>query len=166
MSFPSNETIYGQVTYNGVKYDLLNNPLGNNEWEKIQKYKKTHNAIISTAPWNVNSYQWKIIDDKLYLVGVTLKFYKNDKITFDIVEKECMVDIFKNESIFINYFNGTLKLLVSKKEIQIEKNNWRCICERDILLLRFDNGIISNIKKYTEQYKSNSLKYLFEYCET
>ena len=52
MSFSTKDTIWGQIEYNNRKYDLLDRPLSNEIWDKINLYKKENKCGTSSASWS------------------------------------------------------------------------------------------------------------------
>lgn len=64
MSIPTSETIFGTIEFQNNTYELLSQPLSNEQFEKIKQYKKDNNCAISSAPWSVNKYKW-IVEDAL-----------------------------------------------------------------------------------------------------
>lgn len=73
MSIPISTTVFGQITIDDITFDLLSQPLSDEQFEKIKQFKKENNCGISSAPWSVSKYQWRLEDYKLYLVDVRFK---------------------------------------------------------------------------------------------
>ena len=149
MSFPTQETIFGTIIYKDKQYDLLTNPLDKILYQKITQYKKDNDCGISTAPWNNNKFQWIVEDDKLYLVSIKFKLCQN--------ENNLISEIFDTKKLFASYFNDDIKLLVSKKELEQIKNS-KVKMQRDILILKFSNGILIDTIDEIEEYKTLNLK--------
>jgi len=153
MSFPTKDTIYGTIIYDNKKYELLNNPLNESLYHKIIQYKDDNNCGISTAPWSVNNFEWLIEDNKIYLISVKLKLCeKKGNIIFDI---------FNTNKLFASWLNDKIKLLISKKKIETMKNG-KIKMQRDILILKFSEGIVTNARKKTEDYQTLNLKYYID----
>ncbi len=150
MSFPIQDTIFGTIIYKDKKYDLLANPLDKILYQKITQYKKDNDCSISTAPWNNNRFQWIIEDDKLYLVSIKFKLCQN--------KNNLISEIFDTKKLFASWLTDDIKLLISKKEIE-HMNNDKVKMQRDILILKFSNGILIDIINTTEEYKTLNLEY-------
>ena len=69
MSFSTSTTVYGQIIIEDKIYDLLSQPLGDEQKKTIDDFKKEHNCGISSAPWSVNKYKW-ILEEVLELVEI------------------------------------------------------------------------------------------------
>ena len=150
MSFPTQDTIFGTIIYKDKKYDILNNPLEKTLYQKITQYKKDNDCVISTAPWNNNKFQWIIEDDELYLVSIKFKLCQN--------KNNLISEIFNIKKLFASWLNDDVKLLISKKEIE-HINNGKVKVQRDILILKFSNGILIDTINEIEEYKTLNLEY-------
>ena len=150
MSFPTQDTIFGIIIYKDKQYDLLTNPLDETLYQKITKYKKDNDCSISTAPWNNNKFQWIVEDNKLYLVSIKFKLCQN--------ENNLISEIFDTKKLFASWHNNDVKLLISKKEMEHIKNG-KVKIQRDILILKFSNGILIDTINEIEEYKTLNLKY-------
>jgi hypothetical protein len=153
MGFPTKDTVFGTIFYKDNKYDLLTNPLSEKKYQKLNKYKKENNCGMSTASWNVNNFEWIIDNNKLYLIDIKLKLCKN--------QDNLINEIFKTSKLFANWLNDDIKLLISKKEIEPSKSS-KVKMQRDIFVLNFNNGLLIDSNKITEQYQSFNLKYYIE----
>lgn len=153
MSIPTKDTIFGQITYKNKQYDLLNQPLGEVQADKLYKYKKKNNCGMSSAPWIVNKFEWIIKDDKLYLSSIKCKMCKN--------KENLISDIFDTNELFASWVDKDIRLLVSKKELGMNEQK-RMMIEIEFLILNFKNGLLKNLKKETEQYRSSSLKHCLD----
>jgi hypothetical protein len=51
MSIPNQETIFGTIEFQGKTYDLLSQPLGDEQFEKINQYKKESNCGSIMSPF-------------------------------------------------------------------------------------------------------------------
>lgn len=149
ISFPTEDTVFGKIQYKNKKYDLLNQPIGKAQSDKINQYKKDNDCGISSAPWSVNKFDWIIKDDKLYLSSIKCKLCKN---------KENLINnIFNTNELFASWVNKDIKLLVSKKELGNNKQG-RMMIEREVLILEFENGSLKKSRLETEQYCLLNLK--------
>ena len=149
MSIPTKDTVFGKIQYKNKKYDLLNQPIGKVQSDKLNQYKKDNNCGISSAPWSVNKFEWIIKDDKLYLSSIKCKLCKN--------KENIIKNIFGTDELFASWVNKDIELLVSKKELGNNKQG-RMMIEREVLVLNFENGLLKKSKRKTEQYRSSSLK--------
>lgn len=143
MSISTKETIFGTITCKNNQYDLLTQPLSEEQFKKIDTYKKANDCGISSAPWQTNKYHWNIEDNKLYLTEVYFDLCPDKS---NLIQK-----IFKEEKVFAKWLNKSIKLLVSKKDID---ENYR---EREVLILDFNNGMLVDTKKDNEKYKISRL---------
>ena len=84
MSFSTSTTVYGQIIIEDKIYDLLSQPLGDEQKKTIDDFKKEHNCGISSAPWSVNKYKWILEDNKLYLIVVIFKLCEDKA---NVIEK-------------------------------------------------------------------------------
>lgn len=149
MSFSTKDTIWGQIEYNNRKYDLLDRPLSNEIWDKINLYKKENNCGTSSASWSSNKFEWIIEDNKLFISSLKFRFCKN--------KNNLIPMIFKVEKLYASWVNENIRLVLSKKELDFNQCNEIQI-EREILLLSFKNGILLTSSKEIERYISKSLK--------
>jgi len=154
MSFPTEDTTFGTIIYKNNKYDLLTNPLSKNEYQKINKYKKENNCAIIMSPTGGNIFEWLIDDDKLYLISV--KFMQHINYTINVID-----EIFHTKKLFVSWRNSKIKLIISKKELGRDAQK-KMLIEREILIMDFQNGMLVNSTKDTEQYISSSLKYYID----
>jgi len=150
MSFPIQDTIFGTIIYKDKKYDLLANPLDKILYQKITQYKKDNDCGISTAPWNNNKFQWTIEDNKLYLVSIKFKLCQD--------KNNLISEIFDTKKLFASWFSDDVKLLISKKEIEHIKNS-KVKMQRNILILKFANGVLTDTTNSTEEYQALNLEY-------
>ena len=149
MSIPTKDTVFGKIQYKNKKYDLLNQPIGKVQSDKLNQYKKDNNCGISSVPWSVNKFEWIIKDDNLYLSSIKCKLCKN---------KENLInDIFNTSELFASWVNKEITTLVSKKELGNNKQG-RMMIEREVLILEFENGSLKKSRLEIEQYRSSNLK--------
>lgn len=138
MSIPTTEAIFGTIELQNNSYELLSQPLSDEQFEKINQYKKDNNYGVSSAPWSINKYKWIVENDKLYLVDIRFKLCDN--------KSNHIQNIFNTDKFFAFWVNRELKLLVSNKDIN------EVDAERKIILLNIENGIIKSIANQKEQY--------------
>jgi len=149
VSIPTKDTVFGKIQYKNKKYDLLNQPIGKVQSDKLNQYKKDNNCGISSVPWSVNKFEWIIKDDNLYLSSIKCKLCKN---------KENLInDIFNTSELFASWVNKEITTLVSKKELGNNKQG-RMMIEREVLILEFENGSLKKSRLEIEQYRSSNLK--------
>lgn len=153
MSIPTKDTVFGKIQYKNKEYDLLNQPIGKIQSDILNQYKKENNCGISSAPWSVNKFEWIIKDDKLYLSSIKCRLCEN--------QENLISDIFDTNELFASWVNKEIKLLVSKKELGLNKQQ-KMMIEREVIVLNFENGILKHFQKETEQYPSSSLKYYLD----
>lgn len=150
MSFPSNDTIWGQIDYNNKKYDLLDRPLSNEIWDKINLYKKENMCGVSSASWSSNKFEWIIEDNNLYISSLKCRLCKN--------KDNLIPAIFKVDKLQALWVNEDMRLVLSKNELGLN-NKGKMIIERELLVLAFKKGILISSSKEIEKYTSKSLKY-------
>lgn len=147
MSIPTQETVFGTIEFQNNTYDLLSQPLSDEQFEKINQYKKDNNFGISSAPWSVNKYEWVVEDNKLYLIDVRFKLCED--------KSNHIQNIFDTDKLFASWVNRELKLLVSKEDIDDKR------AKREVLILDVQQGILKSNKFTIEEYRVSKMnKYL------
>ena len=86
MSMPRRGTVFGEIEIDGQSYKMLSRPLDDETAEKIHNYKKQNNGIFTSAPWLNDTYRWSIVDNKLYLNVIKIRFNNGEQITKKIPE--------------------------------------------------------------------------------
>jgi len=79
MSMPRRGTIFGEIEIDGQSYKMLSRPLDDETAEKIHSYKKQNNGIFTSAPWLNDTYRWSIVDNKLYLNEIKIRFNNGEQ---------------------------------------------------------------------------------------
>jgi hypothetical protein len=153
MSFPTHETIFGIINYKNKQYDLLTNPLDDIIREKINIYKNKNKCGISTAPWSSNKFEWIVENNKLFLISIKLKLCEN--------QDNLINNIFNTNKLFASYLNDSIKLLVSKKEMKV-MHNLKIKMQRDVIILKFNDGKLINSYNKVEEYNLINLKYYID----
>lgn len=163
MSIPISTTVFGQITIDDITFDLLSQPLSDEQFEKIKQYKKDNKCGRSSAPWSVNKYKWIIEDEKLYLVDIyfklceDMKVYKVGETIPKEVNKNYIIDVFGTNKLFASWLNKELKVLIH--EIPEYNNpNKKREKKRKVLMLKFKDGVIISKNEIEEIYTSNRLQ--------
>jgi hypothetical protein len=65
--------------------------------------------------------------------------------------------IFKKDKLRAKWFDGEIRLLISTKLLQIRKKRSR-LCQREVLVLNFEKGVLKNTDKRIEEYTESNLK--------
>ncbi len=91
---PTRGTVFGEIEIDGQSYKMLSRPVDDEIAEKIHSYKKQNNGIFTSAPWLNDTYRWSIVDNKLYLNEIKIRFNNGEQITKKIPEagKEILKD--------------------------------------------------------------------------
>lgn len=144
MSIPTSETIFGTIEFQNNTYELLSQPLSDEQFEKINQYKKDNNCSISSAPWSVNKYKWRVENDKIYLIDIQFKLCEN--------KLNHIENIFDTNKLLASWVNRELKLLVLKEDIDNQK------VKREVIFLDVQKGVIKNCKNITEEYNIPRLR--------
>jgi len=76
---PRRGTIFGEIEIDGQSYKMLSRPLDDETAEKIHSYKKQNNGIFTSAPWLNDTYRWSIVDNKLYLNEIKIRFNNGEQ---------------------------------------------------------------------------------------
>ena len=79
MSMPRRGTVFGEIEIDGQSYKMLSRPLDDETAEKIHSYKKQNNGIFTSAPWLNDTYRWSIVDNKLYLNEIKIRFNNGEQ---------------------------------------------------------------------------------------
>lgn len=148
MSIPTTETTFGTIEFQNNTYELLSQPLSDEQFEKIKLYKKDNNCGISSAPWSVNKYKWIVEDNKLYLIEIYFKLCED--------QSNHIQNIFDTDKLFASWVNREIKLLVSKKDIDDKK------AKREVIILDIQNGVIKNHTNDVEKYTIPKLRQYME----
>lgn len=144
MSIPTQETVFGTIEFQNNTYDLLSQPLSDEQFEKINQYKKDNNFGISSAPWSVNKYEWVVEDNKLYLIDVRFKLCED--------KSNHIQNIFDTDKLFASWVNRELKLLVSKEDIDDKR------AKREVINLDVQFGVMKNYETIVEEYTIPKLR--------
>ncbi|MEA3387180.1 MAG: hypothetical protein U9Q66_02070 [Patescibacteria group bacterium] len=144
MSFPTTETIFGIIEFENKTYDLLSQPLEDEQFKKIKKYKKENNCGSSSAPWSVNKYKWKVKDSKLYLQEIYFKLCKD--------KSNHIKNIFTTTNLFASWVSVDVKLLVAKQDID------KKLASREVIILNIENGVIFKATHDIEEYNIPKLR--------
>lgn len=148
MSFPTSETVFGTIEFQNNSYELLSQPLSDEQFEKIKQYKNDNNCGSSSAPWSVNKYKWVVEDNKLYLIDIRFKLCED--------KSNHIQNIFDTDKLFASWVNRELKLLVSKEDIDSKK------AKREVIVLNVQNGVLKNYKNTLEEYNIPKLRQYME----
>ena len=108
MSVPTSTTIFGQLIIKDKIYNLLSQPLGDEQKKIINDFKKEHNCGISSAPWNVNKYKWILENNKLYLIEVFFILCKDKS---NLIQK-----VFNTTKPEAQWLNGEIKVWMGDLE--------------------------------------------------
>jgi len=76
---PRRGTVFGEIEIDGQSYKMLSRPLDDETAEKIHSYKKQNNGIFTSAPWLNDTYRWSIVDNKLYLNEIKIRFNNGEQ---------------------------------------------------------------------------------------
>ena len=120
------------LIYQGVTHSICNEPLSKILKDRFIKFHTPHTAL-----WRGYIANWKLIEDKLYLVG--LKAYLDEK---SIVDLNYLFPYHKE--VFADWFTGEIKNNLGKL-IEYKHMGYDSIFEKN-LYLEFINGIL--VKEY------------------
>jgi len=148
MSFPTVDTVFGQILYKNKQYDLLCQPLDETHFNILRQYKKENNCGVSSAPWAVNEYKWTVRNNKIYLTSIKCRLCKN--------QENLINEVFDTDIIFASWVTEDVKLVVSKKKSNVSE--YKITMEREVLILTFENGILKHFATEVEQYQIINLK--------
>ncbi|MBD3830923.1 MAG: hypothetical protein IE890_10630 [Arcobacter sp.] len=148
MSFSTSTTVYGQIIIEDKIYDLLSQPLGDEQKKTIDDFKKEHNCGISSAPWSVNKYKWILEDNKLYLIEVIFKLCEDKS---NVIEK-----VFSTKELEAIWLSSELQVLIEdyKDYSNPDKPRER---KRKLMILDFNDGILISSREIEEIYTTNRL---------
>jgi len=139
MSVPLPDTTFGKIIFEGKKYKILNNPINEKIKKEIAKYK-AQKKLFYSAPWSSDNYLWVVKNDKLYLKQITI--FGNDNF---------LQETFNQDELFAKWQSNPIKLLISKKNLDIPNNSKLVIMK--IKILHFKDGILIDIKDSIKKFK-------------
>lgn len=148
MSFSTSTTVYGQIIIEDKIYDLLSQPLGDEQKKTIDDFKKEHNCGISSAPWSVNKYKWILEDNKLYLIEVIFKLCEDKS---NLIQK-----LFATTKLEAQWLNGEIKVLMGDLEDYSNPDKPR-EKKRKLMILDFIDGMLISSREIEEIYTTNRL---------
>ena len=148
MSFSTSSTVYGQIIIEDKIYDLLSQPLGDEQKKTIDDFKKEHNCGISSAPWSVNKYKWILEDNKLYLIEVIFKLCEDKS---NLIQK-----LFATTKLEAQWLNGEIKVLMADLEDYSNPDKPR-EKKRKLMILDFIDGMLISSREIEEIYTTNRL---------
>ncbi|MEI6754070.1 MAG: hypothetical protein WCK78_13010 [Paludibacter sp.] len=133
--------IRDKIFFNGEMLSLASEPL--EFWLNTNKTDKIRRSVYGSC-WRGYVAIWKIVDNKLYLIGIDsnpLDFQKI-KSKYKRVESENLMEtVFPQQSeVFASWFNGVLK--IQKGElIEYVHMGYESVYETEICI-QFANGVI------------------------
>lgn len=120
------------LNYQDMAHSICNEPLSKILKDRSIKFHTPHTAL-----WRGYTGTWRLIEDKLYLVGI--KAYLDEKSIVDINY------LFPNhKEVFADWFTGEIKINLGKL-IEYKHMGYDSIFEKN-LYLEFINGIL--VKEY------------------
>ena len=149
MSYFDSEITVGSIKYENKFYEIFTNPINNKIKQSLTKFINK-NGFFTTAPWKYRKFLWEIKENKLFLKKILVNFSLKNCKWQDITK-----NILNQDEVFANWVNQELKLLILKKPFYFPER------KRDILYLKFKNGILDNSYIKEEIYTLNGLKHYF-----
>jgi len=149
VSFPTKDTIWGEIEYEDKIYDLLDRPISDEIWNTINLYKQENNCGVSSASWNANKFKWIVKDNKLFITSLKCRLCKNKSNLIPV--------IFNVNKLYAKWVSTSIKLVLSKKELALDEREEIQI-ERELLVLTFENGILISTHEDVERYTSKIIK--------
>ncbi len=145
MSVPKKNTTWGEVLYKGKTYGILNGfHLSEEIWKRYKQYNGDKKCIQSTAPWETMKIKWVIEGDKLYLT--------------QLCTDGLLTELMGTEKIAAKWINELELLVEDKKICKSYERRGSFINEIKYIVLKFDRGVISNVEKRSELYRSIALR--------
>lgn len=148
MSFLTSTTVFGQIIINNKSYDLLSQPLSDEEFKKIKQFKKENNCAISSAPWKVNKYKWILENNKLYLIEVFFILCKDKS---NLIQK-----VFDTTKLEAQWLNEEIKIWMQDLEDYSNQDKPR-EKKRKLMTLDFKDGVLVSFQERDEIYTTNKL---------
>jgi len=127
------------LNYQDMAHSICNEPLSKILKDRSIKFHTPHTAL-----WRGYTGTWRLIEDKLYLVGI--KAYLDEKSIVDLNY------LFPNhKEVFADWFTGEIKINLGKL-IEYRHFGYASIYEKNIFLA-FENGVL----KSQRTHNNNSL---------
>lgn len=156
-----------EIVIGGKSYDLFTNPLESLFFkkselkEKFDKIYSDHNAMVSSNCWRGYVAKFKIIDDALYIVDITIDV--PSKIFFSInnfkVEKKSIYkELFETDKPMLCDFFSDMLIIPQGDIVEYVHGEYLSEYEKYILIKITDGKVIKKGKYSLEEYKRKKEK--------
>ena len=134
-----------KLLYDGKEYEWSGISPAYDYFEK-NNFEPPKDALETTANYGIFIYTYSIIDNALYLTDVEILIEKRVKYgenyVPELADKSVFKDYFPNSDKILMQEHSNIQVIPYGKMVEVTKNDWTDIHNKDYLVFDFKNGLI------------------------